>query len=363
MTGAADYPLKAAVRQSSPIDFSLSIDDSLVKGKTIVITGGASGFGEGFFKRWAHAGAAVIIGDINVKKGDQLVRDMKKATGNPDLHSFHCDVTDWQSQVQFFKDAVRVSPHGGIDTVVANAGITDPGNSIEFPQDLGSAEPPPPSMAVLDVNVKGVLYTTHLALFYLPRNPESSPEVQKGDPSKTPRDRHLLLLASLAGLSPLPGNVLYAMSKHAVVGLFRTLRATSFVNGIRVNMLCPYFIDTPMFITPGRLSLAGGVMGKAEDVVEAGTRFVADPRIVGRSMVIGSKMKVKQDANAEWTLVESKDQEGEERAIWEPYAQDFEDSELFTRNYVKLLNRLVEIRGWMGWFSDIFAALRYGLGW
>ena len=108
------YPLP--VRQSPAIDTNALLDDSWVRGKTIVITGGASGFGEGFFRRWAANGANVVIGDINVQKGDQLVREVKNSTGNPNLQFFHCDVTNWQSQVQFFKDAIKVSPHGGIDT-------------------------------------------------------------------------------------------------------------------------------------------------------------------------------------------------------------------------------------------------------
>lgn len=363
MTQAANYSLESAVHQSSPVDFSLEIDDGWVKDRTIVITGGASGFGEGFLKRWASAGATVIIGDVNVKRGDQLVRDVRKETGNPNLHFFHCDVTEWQSQVQFFKDAIRVSPHGGIDTVVANAGIVDAANNIERPIGLDAAEPPPPNLAVLDVNMKGVVYTTHLALFYLPRNPDSSPASPESHPTKTLRDRHLLLVSSMAGLMPLPGNTLYSTSKHAVVGLFRTLRSTSFVHGVRVNMLCPYFVDTPLFITPGRLALAGGVMGKTEDVVEAGTRFVTNPRIVGRAIVVGPKMKVRQDAGGEWNVTQDDHKDGEKKALWEAYADDFEDSELFSRNYVKLLNQLGEIRGWLGWFGDIFAAAKHSLGW
>lgn len=134
MPPAARYSLEAAVRQSPPIDTSGVVNDTWVKDKTILITGGASGFGAGFFQRWAAAGASVVIGDINVKKGDQLVRDVQKKTGNQHLRCFHVDVTDWQSQVQFFKDAVRVSPHGGIDTVVASAGMVDRDPTIEKPE-------------------------------------------------------------------------------------------------------------------------------------------------------------------------------------------------------------------------------------
>ena len=360
MPRAADYALEASVRQSPPLDTNQSVDDAWVKGKTIVITGGASGFGAGYLKRWAAQGATVIIGDVNVKKGDQAVRDVKKETGNPNLHFFHCDVTDWQSQVQFFKDAVKVSPTGGIDTVVANAGITDPDPTIEKPEGLDGPNPPPPDLKVLDVNLKGVLYTTHLALFYLPRNPDSSAANPNCDPAQTHRDRHLLLLSSMAGIWPIPAQTLYATSKHAVVGLYRNLRSSCFMHGVRVNLICPYFIDTPMVTTAGRMMLAGGAIGKAEDVVEAATRFVADPRIAGRAVVVGPKLKVAQNADGELDLVESEEEAGEKRAIWEFYAHDFEDSELFTRNIIRIMNRITEIRGWSGWVQDMIKAIRHG---
>ena len=56
------HSLVERVRQSPPLDIQDITDDSWVKGKTIVITGGASGFGAGFLRRWAKAGAVVIIG-------------------------------------------------------------------------------------------------------------------------------------------------------------------------------------------------------------------------------------------------------------------------------------------------------------
>ena len=240
MPPAAKYPL--AVRQSPTFDTNAVPDETWIRDKTIVITGGASGFGEGFFRKWAADGATVVIGDINVQRGDQLVREVKKETGNSDLHSFYCDVTDWQSQVQFFKDAVNVSPHGGIDTVVANAGIVDAAPTIETPRGLDALDPPPPNLAVLDVNLKGVLYTSHLALFYLAKNPQSAPADPDCDPAKTFRDRHLLLMSSMAGIAPIPNQTLYATSKHAVVGLYRNLRCSSFLHGVRTNLICPYFM-------------------------------------------------------------------------------------------------------------------------
>ena len=54
-----------------------------------------------------------------------MIEDLRKTTGNRNHHYIHCDVTNWQSQVDFFKTAVKLSPSGGIDAVVANAGIVD----------------------------------------------------------------------------------------------------------------------------------------------------------------------------------------------------------------------------------------------
>ncbi|KAL8812154.1 MAG: hypothetical protein Q9200_001234 [Gallowayella weberi] len=358
---AKKHPVSDLVRQSPPFDVNHIPDDSWMKGMVIIITGGASGFGAGFLRRWAAAGAVVIAADINVAKGDQLVRDIKTDTQNPNVHFVHCDVTDWQSQVNLFREAVKLSPHGGIDTVVANAGVGAVGEHFEEPHQLDLTNPPPPNLTVLDVNLKGVVYTCYLALWYLPRNPGSSPANPKSIPSQTQRDRHLILMASVAGLMPIPGAALYGASKHAVVGLYRNMRASSLMQGIRVNLICPYFIDTPLLTASTRALLAGGVPGKPEDVVEAATRFAADPRVVGRAVSVGPKLKVKQDANGEWSLAEGEDGKAEQRAIWEIYLHDFDDADIFQRRMVSILNRATEIRGWIGWMRDMIAAISYGL--
>jgi NAD(P)-dependent dehydrogenase (short-subunit alcohol dehydrogenase family) len=114
------------VRQSKPVDTSEPYEINCIAGKTIVITGGASGFGEGFTRHWASAGANVIVGDVNKARGETLIAEVRKETGNRNHHFVYCDVTSWQSQVDFFHAAIELSPHGGIDTVVANAGSLVP---------------------------------------------------------------------------------------------------------------------------------------------------------------------------------------------------------------------------------------------
>ncbi|CAO2653301.1 Nn.00g027120.m01.CDS01 [Neocucurbitaria sp. VM-36] len=354
-------PQGAAILQSPPIDVTVPYDAAWVRDKVILITGGASGFGAGFVRHWARHGATVIIGDINVQKGDALCRDItKETTGTNKVHFVHCDVTSWQSQVNLFKEAVKLSPHGGLDCVVANAGIA--GNDVmQEGKHLDAAEPPPPSFKIMDVNVTGVLYTTHLAYFWLPKNPGSSLSSIDANPS-SPRDRHLLLLGSVASLCPIAIQPQYCAAKHAVLGLFRSLRGTSGLQGIRINLLCPYFIDTPIVTTPARFALAGGAMGKTEDVVDAATRFVSDSRILGRALVIGPKMHVRQTSTGEWELATPGAPGSIEAAVFEPYADDWEDQDAWNRNFVRLLNGVQAARGWVGWAQDVVKAVFYGFG-
>ena len=349
--------LSAYIKQSPPLDFSVAYEDGWVKNRTIVITGGASGFGAGFARRWARSGATVILGDVNVEKGDALARAIRKETGRDSAaHFVHCDVTEWQSQVNLFKEAVRLSPHGGIDTVVANAGIQAK-DKLQEPSDLSAANPPPPSFATMDVNVTGVLYTTHLACYWLPKNPGSKACSMHHDPEKQVRDRHLVLLGSIASEAPIAAAPLYGTSKHAVLGLFRCLRATSHLQGIRTNIILPYFIDTTIVPAVAKLLLAGGGMGKVEDVVEAATRLVADSRILGRGIVVGPKVHIKEDDTGEWKWV-SKDTVGSrETALWEAYADDWEEVDAFDRRVVKMLSAVEQARGWAGWAMDVVRVL------
>ncbi|RAL58141.1 hypothetical protein DID88_002381 [Monilinia fructigena] len=281
-------------RQSVPVDTTIPYDSGWVAGKTIVITGGTSRFGEGFFRKWAENGANVIIGDVNNAKGKALV-----------------------------EGTAELSPSKGIDSVVADAGITEEILSFQEPKNLDAPEPHKPNFKAFEVDLLGVLS-------------------QKANPSTTPGpntpDRNLLLIGSVASLAPLPGQILYAVSKHGVLGLFRTLRSTSFANGVRVNMLCPYFIDTPLIPTG-----------------DASMRLMADTRIVGRALVIGPKVRVDEELN----LLPETSEEGNYKAVWEAYADDLNELEIFGSRLVRMLNSFETVRGWGGWAFDVLTALMY----
>ncbi|KIW04109.1 uncharacterized protein PV09_04920 [Verruconis gallopava] len=353
-----------AIRQSPPVDLSKPYDIGWIKGKHILITGGASGFGAEWARTWAKAWASLVLADINAKLGTEVAATIRQDTGNEEVHFVECDVRDWQAQVRLFKEAVRLSRHGGIDCVVANAGVAgiepfhDPSN------DFAVDEPPKPNFKVIDVNLTGVLYTTQLALWWLNRNPGSKPCSPDTDPRQTTRDRHILLVSSIAGLGPILTQPLYGASKHAVLGMFRCLRGTAFLEGVRTNIIFPYFIETPINPAVGRALVAGGGMGKIEDVVDAASRLVADSSILGRGLCIAPRVRVKQQDDGDWVVLPFDDNDGEEKGVWEVNAHDFDDTEIFTRRLVVILNKLAALKGWYEFSRDILKAVRYKIfGW
>ncbi|KAK7923721.1 hypothetical protein PG985_007792 [Apiospora marii] len=368
------------IRQSMPIDITQPVQSDDVRGRTILITGGASGFGAAFARHWASCGAHVIVGDVQDAAGEALVAALRTTPGgSPHQYYRHCDATSWESQAAFFRDAVALSPHGGIDAVVVNAGISDTDFAFCRGEDRknGDAGPGPakPSLKCLDVNLVGAAYTAHLAMYWLSRNPGSSPsDLGK---SRTPnhlRDRHLLLLGSVASLWPVAQSTQYTMSKHAVLGLFRSLRGVAgWQSGLRVNLLCPYIIATPIFPPIARVALAGAAGGTVDAVVEAGTRFMADTTIVGRALVVGPKVRVREDNSVievtellQGTDVATGSSSGGEggrvASSWEVCAYDYELVEMSNRRILMMLNQIEAIKGWAGFVKDIVVGVAMMLG-
>jgi short-subunit dehydrogenase len=196
---------------------------------------------------------------------------------HPSHHFLQCDVTSYASQCTLFTTALSLSPSKTLHTVVANAGVGELGDFIK-PSPL-THDPPEPDTTTLDVNLKGVIYTTKLALHHFQRNVAGE-------------DQHLLFVGSMASFASSPGVVaLYTASKHAVLGFFRTLRLHpgNHSKAVRLNIICPYFVATPIIPTMGRVMLSGVELATSEDVVEAAARLVCDERARGRCLAIAPR--------------------------------------------------------------------------
>ncbi|KAH6628309.1 hypothetical protein F5144DRAFT_492290 [Chaetomium tenue] len=353
------------VGMSHPVDCSKPYDTSTLAGKTILITGGASGFGAAFARHWAQHGAHLIIGDVNDRAGEELVAELRSAPSTAASQVIvyqHCDVTSWPDQVALFQTAISSSPTHSLDAVVAGAGIIEKGNPLtpsptstfDLPYNLdpstNNTPPPPPPLHILAVNLTGVMYTTHLALYHLPRNnPNPNPTPSTPQSSTRPRDRHILLLSSIAGLTPLPHQTEYTTSKHAIMGLFRALRGTAWqAHGVRVNVLAPYFVDTPLLPVAGRVLLAGVPLGEVGGVVDAGTRLMVEGGVRGRALGVGPGVRVVDGGGGGRV-------EGERRqAVWEIYGHDYERVETFVWRYLAVMNLMRGIKGWVGVVTDMW---------
>ncbi|KAM0749923.1 NAD(P)-binding protein [Meredithblackwellia eburnea MCA 4105] len=244
---AADE-LRGAGAQLSPIECLRP--GQRLRDKVIVITGGASGFGKDYAMKAASLGAHVVVGDVSL---DVLNIAVEITGAGGKAYAAKCDVTSWEDQVALFR--LAVNKFGRIDSVVVNAGVA------EGPDWLKGAtgpdgEPVKPDCSTLDINAIGAAYTVNLAFHHLKKNPS------KGHKS-------IVILGSLSSFFPIPLAPMYTMSKHAVMGLFRSTHFDGAAFGINVNIVCPWFVLTPILKTPIRLILAGLPTNEVATVVEA----------------------------------------------------------------------------------------------
>ncbi|THV50874.1 hypothetical protein BGAL_0132g00060 [Botrytis galanthina] len=222
--------------------------------------------------------ANAMIVDINLTKGKALVAEVRRSIGNQNLYFLYLNVSDWQSQVDLFQAAAKLSTHESIDAIVTNTEVDKNNSTFESPLDnLGILEELPCiHLKALEVNLIEVIYTAHLALHYLPKSSESEkiyqpPTNTEGQDSPN-RDRHIFLMGSML------------LSKEFFI-----------------NLLMPYLTDTPILSTFGRAILARVPLCKIEAVVDAGTRLMASKIVSGT--LNGAKSG----------------------RIWEVYGQDFDD--------------------------------------
>ncbi|MEH6564666.1 MAG: SDR family oxidoreductase [Halopseudomonas sp.] len=184
--------------------------------KVVVITGGCAGIGRALALRFAQAGAHIAILDI---QDESLVafRQQLQDKLNADVMAIHCDVSDDQQCAEAISQVVE--RFGGIDLLINNAGITHRSTFAET--DAGVFQ------RIMAVNYFGALNCTRHAL-----------------PSLLARGGQVIVLSSLSGFAPLLYRSAYNASKHALHGLFETLRMEVREQGVNVMLVTPGFTAT-----------------------------------------------------------------------------------------------------------------------
>lgn len=189
-----------------------------IRGKTIAITGAARGIGYATAKALLAQGARVVIGDRDVALQESAVVELGKLG---QVSGYPLDVTDRESFATFL-DKARTDGGGHIDVLINNAGVMPVGAFLEQSEQSIRSN--------IEVNVYGVLTGCQLAL----------PDMVKR------RRGHIINIASLSGVIPLPGQVVYVGAKYAVVGLSTALADEMAPYGVDVSVIMPPFTNTDL---------------------------------------------------------------------------------------------------------------------
>ena len=192
---------------------------SIFTGKIALVTGAASGIGQGLAEALADAGARVTATDINLEGLEANVRFQNRSGQAVRLEKL--DVTDYGAFEKLIDDVV--SREGRLDYIFNNAGIAIAGDL----RDLTIEHWRP----VLDVNLNGVVYGSLLGYRQM---------VKQGF-------GHIVNLSSIEGLIPFPTTASYVTSKFAVMGLSQSLYVEGADLGVKVSVVCPGFVRTAIF--------------------------------------------------------------------------------------------------------------------
>lgn len=192
-----------------------------------VVTGAASGIGLALSTALVQRGANVWMTDVNAEK----VGPAAEALG-PKARAAALDVRDAPAVRELIEGVAREA--GRIDYLFNNAGIGLSGEVHELGVEHFDR--------IIDVNIRGVVNGIVAAYPLMVKQ----------------RSGHIVNTASMAGLTPVPLVVPYAMTKHAVVGLSTSLRLEAEHYGVRVSALCPSAIETPLLDAENPSDLQGG---------------------------------------------------------------------------------------------------------
>jgi all-trans-retinol dehydrogenase (NAD+) len=193
-----------------------------LRGKRVLVTGGASGIGRKLAERIARDGGELVLVDVNGKLLAETADALR--AGGARVQSYECDLTD-PSRIQGLREAV-LRDGGPIDVLVNNAGVVFGGAFLDVPVER--------HLTTYRVNTIGLVAMTHAFLPDLLGRPEA----------------HVVNIASASGYIGLPFGTTYASSKWAVIGFSESLALELELQGrthVHVTTVCPSYVSTGLF--------------------------------------------------------------------------------------------------------------------
>ena len=215
-------------------------------GKVALVTGAGSGIGEACALTLAGGGAKVIVSDIDAQGGERVTQAIRDNGGEASF--IQTDVSDAQAVEKLVQGTVET--YAQLDMAVNNAGIGGESNLIGDYSIEGWHK-------VIDVNLNSVFYGLHYQI-----------------PAMLARGGAIVNIASILGVVGFAQSSAYVTAKHGVVGLTKNAALEYSKQGVRVNVVGPGFIKTPLLDAnlddETQTMLAGmhpiGRMGKAQEV-------------------------------------------------------------------------------------------------
>ena len=187
--------------------------------KVAIVTGGASGIGKAICEELINKQVFVVIADVNKKEG-MAVEDELNRQQNCAQYEY-VNVTDQVNVEELVQSTFK--KHGRLDYLFNNAGITMYGELYDVSIEDWKH--------IIDINLWGVIHGTQIGYKLM----------------KEQGFGHIVNTSSAAGLGPSPLTAPYSATKHAIVGLTTSLHYEAKEHGVKVSVLCPTFVDTPIF--------------------------------------------------------------------------------------------------------------------
>jgi NAD(P)-dependent dehydrogenase (short-subunit alcohol dehydrogenase family) len=225
--------------------------------KVILVTGAAGGIGAAVARRFARAGAKVVVADVDEAGGAGLAAQIGGLFVPTDVTRERDNVAAVQAAVTAF---------GGLDLVFLNAGVAgaDPGGGAGSDFDLERYR------RTVAVNLDGTMLGLRAAL-----------------PTLAAAGRGAVVVtASLAGLAPATFDPVYSATKHAIIGLVRSIAPAWQQSGVTINAVCPGYVETRMLAgLRERLVERGLAIADPQEVAEA-VETIADDGRTGEAWIV-----------------------------------------------------------------------------
>ena len=219
--------------------------------RVAVVTGAASGIGAASARAFAAKGAKVAVVDVNADGARKVAKELG-------AHAFPCDIAQ-ESQVNAMLREVERTL-GPVEVLFNNAGVATGGDPLRTPIEVWDKQ--------WQINVMSHVYAVRAVLPGM---------LERGS-------GYLIHTASMAGILTSQGNLTYAVTKHAVVGLAEWLAITYHDRGIRVSLLAPLGVRTPMLGNPDPVR-SQNVLGPIKEPDEV-AQMVVDAIEAERFMIL-----------------------------------------------------------------------------